>query len=86
MRRVSLREDEVLEGDGAVRLAPHPTVGHRPDQKQREKLINLIIINTSVLFSDTTKNGGLKKRDFDGYMVFEDPKGWEKVATKSNNY
>ena len=58
VRRVSLREDEVLEGDGAVRLASHPPVGHRPDEKQGKKLIS--IINTSVLFSDTTKNGGLK--------------------------
>ena len=31
VRRVALREDEVLEGDGAVRLAPHPPVGHRPE-------------------------------------------------------
>ena len=31
VRRVSLREDEVLEGDGAVRLAPHPAVGNGPE-------------------------------------------------------
>ena len=55
MRRVALGEDEVLEGDGAVRLAPHPAVGDGSEVHRWS------FINTSILFSDTTKKGGLKK-------------------------